>query len=459
MRQRGETPPGAPSSAAIADRGFLSGWYRLTAPPEPQLGAGFDQRERARRGRLASTLLLLVLILWGLSAPEALRQGGESSLAVFLGGLLVIGAALFLNRSGGVSLVAWLLIAAIDAGTVLIVLRAHSRLDELVIPVFDLLVYSVLIAVSLLPPASVFLVALGNSLFIAGAVLLSPRTPEVDALLRSGHVDGILVQPITLQIAVAVVTYLWVRSALHALRRADRAEEVALLEMREVERTRELDEGVRQLLDVHVRLANGDTRALVPPLRNAQLWQVGISLNFLIARLAHYAQAEQALRREQEEADRLAEAILQWGRGRPPLWPAPTGLPMDRVVAALRGLTGVPEGRSGRPQPDAGPWASGAGSGADPRLLPPASPVWPSEQASPPSLPAWLSGQSPTSPPSPPASLPWGPSDAASGWSRPPTSRATPLRRQSGAPSPGWPSPSSADEEWGDPARGAEPPD
>ena len=39
----------------------------------------------------------------------------------------------------------------------------------------------------------------------------------------------VIIQPIGLQIMVAVVTYLWVRSALRAIARAERAEEVAEL--------------------------------------------------------------------------------------------------------------------------------------------------------------------------------------------------------------------------------------
>src|SRR5215510_4244661 len=39
-------------------RSWLEWWYRLSAPPEAPFGAPIDVRERLRRGRLASTLLL-----------------------------------------------------------------------------------------------------------------------------------------------------------------------------------------------------------------------------------------------------------------------------------------------------------------------------------------------------------------------------------------------------------------
>jgi hypothetical protein len=33
-------------------------WYRYTAPPVSSVGATFEQREKVRRGRLASTIML-----------------------------------------------------------------------------------------------------------------------------------------------------------------------------------------------------------------------------------------------------------------------------------------------------------------------------------------------------------------------------------------------------------------
>ncbi len=387
----GAVPPRRRRSPSSLVRDLTDTWFRLTAPPVPPLGAGFAARERARRGHLASTLLLLVLLLWFAAFPEALASQSAANLPIFGIGLLVIGGALLLNRLGAVAVVALLLIASIDVGYVAILVSAHATLDLLVVPVFDLLVYAVLIAVSLLPPALVFLVALSNMVLIVGAVYLRPHTPEFDALLQSGHIDGILVQPITLQLAVALVTYLWVRSAVQAIRRADRAEEMALLEARERDRVREIDEGVRQLLDVHVRVANGDFHVQVPVLRSAPLWQVGNSLNRLIARMARLAQADFTLRREQEEAQRLVAAIDAWGRGQLLLWPAPTGLPLDGVIEALRELSR--RGGGPRSQLLGSPpshWLPGAELSAPP-LAPPTplcQPAWQSEAA--PELPEWL---------------------------------------------------------------------
>ncbi len=120
-----------------------------------------------------------------------------------------------------------------------------------------------------------------------------------------------------------------------SLRRADRAEEIALLEQRELARSHELEEDVQQLLAVHVQMANGNFNVRVPPLRTGPLWQIGSSFNNLLARFARLAQAEFVLRRTQAEAHSLAEAIHFMRSGRQPLWPAQAGTPLDEVITAL----------------------------------------------------------------------------------------------------------------------------
>src|SRR5262249_8727336 len=147
---------------------------------------------------------------------------------------------------------------------------------------------------------------------------------------------GMLNRHVGLLLSVAFFAWLGARSQETAILRADRAEEMAELERREVERTRELEEGVRQLLEVHVHLANGDFAVRTPNIRNPLLWQIGNSLNNLINRLSRFAQADFVLRRTQEESRRLSEALYAYSAGRSPIWPAPSNTPLDQVVDALR---------------------------------------------------------------------------------------------------------------------------
>jgi len=169
-----------------------------------------------------------------------------------------------------------------------------------------------------------------------GIVSFLPRSLAFDAVLRSNDAQQVLAGPLLMQFIVAIVAFLWAQSMFNALQRADRAEEIAILEQRELDRQAELEEGVRQLLEVHVRLANGDFQARSSGLRNPLLWSVGNSLNILIARLSRTTQADAILRREEEEAQRLAHAIRVAHSGRQPNLPGPNGVPLDIVVDALR---------------------------------------------------------------------------------------------------------------------------
>src|SRR5205823_1369889 len=105
-------------------------------------------------------------------------------------------------------------------------------------------------------------------IFVSFAFL--PHTVALNHALTSAAYDATL-RPVVLQVIVAVVTFLWVRSATQAIARADRAEEVAKLQHVLAERDREaaeqkeqLEMGVQQILDTHVRVANGNFGARAP---------------------------------------------------------------------------------------------------------------------------------------------------------------------------------------------------
>ena len=123
----------------------------------------------------------------------------------------------------------------------------------------------------------------------------------------------VIAQPIALQLIVAIVTYLWVRSAQRAIARADRAEEIAELQRREAERSHQLETGIQQLLQTQVRAANGDLMARANLSQDNMLWQVGVSLNTLLTRLQkagrQASRAEYENQQLREEVARLAEAL------------------------------------------------------------------------------------------------------------------------------------------------------
>jgi hypothetical protein len=327
-------------------RAWLEGWWRLTAPADVPPIAGFAERDRLRRGRLASTLMLCAIVIGlvglytGLTDPNP-QDGPLPGMFYLLPYGLIAGiVVLVLNRAGRVNLAGILMVAIADLPIMTVVVYAPGRqLDLAQVPAFYILAVAVLFAATTLPPEGVFPVAVGNALLIFLVIWLMPHSAALRESADSpDDTFSLFAIPIALQFIVAVVAYLWARSMLDTIRRADVAEAVAELERREATRKRALEEGVGQIQAVLVQLANGDFSARVPALQDALLWQVGNTLNVFIGRLGRYAQADFALQRTQDEARRLAEALLLWRNGRQPTWPEPSGTPLDLVVTAFRDL-------------------------------------------------------------------------------------------------------------------------
>ncbi len=290
----------------------LPWWDRLNVLPELLRSAPLVARESARRRQLVSTILLVVAGFQLVNLPGAMSDHSTLALGTVVLGLVICGVAMLFNRGGKATVSSILLIVVIDLGCGLMLLTSPMGLDVAHLPIFDVLIVSELIAVSLLPAVSVFPIALGNTLFILGDIALQPHTPALNQLLASGMAYDVVAQPIDLHIIVAVVTYLWVRSALRAIARAARAEEIAELKRRDAERTHQLETRIQQLLQTQVRAANGDLMARANLSKDNVLWQVGVSLNMLLTRLQKASRegsrAEYENQQLRAEVARLKEA-------------------------------------------------------------------------------------------------------------------------------------------------------
>lgn len=324
----------------VSEANHAEWWLRLIAPPPAPPNASFTGRERARRGRLTGMLLLaLALIEVGALFQFVVVDNDHPMMITVLEAAVALTVVVVaLNRSGRVTAAALLLVALADLPLASIPATAiGGRFDVVDLGPLYLAAGSELVAASALAPWGVFVVATLNGLLMLLIVVGMPHTAALDQLIASNNAQQAFAGPLLMQAVVALVAYLWARSVLVALKRADRAEEIAELERREVELTRELEQGARELLAVHVQLANGNFQARSPTIRNPLLWQIGSSLNNLIGRLARLAQVDFLLRRTEQEAHRVAEAIRLMRSGRQPIWPTPSGTPLDEVVIALVG--------------------------------------------------------------------------------------------------------------------------
>jgi hypothetical protein len=212
----------------------------------------------------------------------------------------------------------------------------------------------VVLAASVLSRFAAFFVAAVNCALIIADFFLQPHFANLDEVLNDPRLYGdhataivsLLARPVALQIFMAAVAFVWVTGTDQAIRRADRAEEIASLEHTLADQKRQLDIGIQQILQTHVRAANGDYTARAPLGQDNILWQIASSLNNLLSRLQRSGQAEHQLRRTEEEIRRLAGAIDDAQAGRKAIWPAPTGTAADLILERIRG------GRRGARQPD-----------------------------------------------------------------------------------------------------------
>lgn len=289
-------------------RRCLHWWYGLAAPAEPSAAAPLAVRENARRGRLGS-LILLFVTLWGFTAiPTALASKNRFFLPVLTITLLLNILALFLNKNGKTAAAGVLTALLINSSYAITTLNTPNGLSVSSLMNYDMLVESLLIIVTLLPPGSVFFMAFINIACILLDVTFQSRAPDLARLFAQAGYASIL-RPILLELIVAIVSYLWVRSAIRAIERADRAEEIAALQRNIAEQKRQLDEGIQQILNTHVLAANGNFSTRAPLTQENVLWQIGFSLNNLLARMQRYNTIEQDLQRIHQEAARLSEHL------------------------------------------------------------------------------------------------------------------------------------------------------
>ena len=303
--------PASPSFLEVqTESPALRWWYSISAPRSVSADASLEQREVVRRGRVASLILPVIIALVLLPVPAAM---GNPILLFTLALVFLLDViALFgLNRAGYVTAAGIVVVIGIELGVGASVLTFPGGLDPSNLPLFDLMVQSLVVAVAMLAPAVVFLIAGINSLFIILVLHSNLPNPGLANIVAT-HVERILPPPITLQIAIAWFTFILLRSTNQAIRRADRAEELSVLaqqnvelQQRELERTRQIEQGIEYILAAMVRFANGDVLSRAPESQDNVLWKIGRSLNTLLARQKDYQRQSWELEQARKQIDVL----------------------------------------------------------------------------------------------------------------------------------------------------------
>ena len=286
--------------------GFFAWWYRHTSPPEAAPGASFHERDLIRRGRIASACMLFlatILVLVGLIA----YLGPNKQIANVLYTLYpMIALCIVLNRRGYVNLVGVLLTLGLVGGMCLTLFTtaAHGGLSPNDKDILYLLFFAELFVAAILPIHSVFLVAAVNILLSVYLLTFARHTPALDSLLATGYFS-ILFRLIQIHVIVTAVLWILVNNNRAAIKRADRAEELARLQGDLAQMGREkakekdaLERSIRAITETHARLANGDLDARVSstPENPLVLWQIAGQLNNLLGR---YQKARQEVQQRE----------------------------------------------------------------------------------------------------------------------------------------------------------------
>ncbi len=281
--------------------GLLAWWYRHTAPADPPIGATFAQRDRVRRGRIASAIMLFLGSVLTLVAPIGLVSPNKQILYTALTVWGVLALCIALNRHGKVNLVGILICLSVNVGMYLSILRAPGGLSLDDKDILYLLVFAELFIGAILPVNWVFLPALVNIAFSILELTLAPHTPQLAALLPTDRAT-ILFRIIQVHVLVTGVVWIVGNHAREAIKRADRAEELARLQHtlsqmheRQMQEAQRLQATIETIIVTLTRQAQGEVTARVPAMEGETLWPLVGSLNTLLARYQRARQAEQEI--------------------------------------------------------------------------------------------------------------------------------------------------------------------
>jgi HAMP domain-containing protein len=325
--QRDRQTPGYLTTRHQRELGVIGWWYRIASPSVPGETATFQERERFRRGRTGSQILPALYLLLIVSVLAGFVGTNASLPVIVVIGLIALVIATFLNRMGMVNMAGFIVVVTFIGYPIANILTTPGGLGMLVLPEYGLLVLPLVCAVSFLPPWWVFIVAVVNTIFTL--LSLSPsinqaQTAELATLLTTSFA-GVVTPIILSQLIVAVVAFLWVRSTVEALMRADRAEELAKLEhdlalQAEIaaQQKQGLELSIQQIVETHRRVANGDYNARVPITSDNVLWPIAGSLNNLLSRVqrwrqdaAEVQQMKFAIQQMREENRRLTRNLRE----------------------------------------------------------------------------------------------------------------------------------------------------
>jgi len=328
QRQRQKSTQGTPR--------ILQWWYGIASPPEPSRSASLEERELFRRGRTGSQITFFLYIMLFMSYQSAFKGSNPILIYLITLDLLILIAATALNRFGKITIAGILVVITVITTPTINILTSPGGLNTAALPIFGLLVLPLMCVVSYLPAWWVFVVAIGNCIFTVCVLLFMPNSGDLTYILKVAF-PGILIPIILSQIIVSIVAFLWVHGATQAIRRADRAEEIAALEALEIKRKEEqlaigkqIEEGIQQIITtINSVVTRSDFSIRVAMNQENILWRAGRSINNLLSRLQGFRQAQEELKITHAIAIEVAQRMRD---GQPIRLTSWTGTALDPII-------------------------------------------------------------------------------------------------------------------------------
>lgn len=317
MNDRASLPVERPSYLVAATPKaprWATWWYRLSCLPEPPANASLVQRELYRRARLVSLFIFLMQVFVITSLPAGFSGTNPLLAIVLIFAFIANVVAMVCNRAGLVTIAGLLVVFNVELSMSTNIITTPHGLSLAAVPLFDMLVIPLVLAASLLPTGFVFLFAVLNSAFVILGMFFLPHAPDLAAALKTSTF-GLVSLPVFIQLILAVIAFFWVHGANQAIARADRAEQIALLEheisesrQAQAEQKEQLEASIQVIAQALSQANQNDTYQRIPTQANV-LWEIAGPINNMIARLQRLRHTEVEHQQYQRELTMLLSAL------------------------------------------------------------------------------------------------------------------------------------------------------
>jgi hypothetical protein len=290
---------------------FVRWWLNWTCLPDPPAEASFAKRARARTSQLVSIISLAFLLVFLSSFSLALAFSRIPFMLFSTAILLATILAILLNRTGKTLAASLVLVVSAELALSSLLLSIRP-FDSINIQAFDFFIPGELLAASLLPASSIFLIAFYHMAFMASSLFFDPQTLSFKHTVPQPLLVPMLAAA-GIQILIAGAAFLWGRGAAQAIERAERVEGVITLERHIAHQMMQVAEE-KQLLEVQI---NRIVQSYVDALNNRMVIDLPFSeetrMLWPLINVTHSLQQRLRSAREVErELQRLKKAIVDY---------------------------------------------------------------------------------------------------------------------------------------------------